>query len=112
MTKKQAIEDSIKHWKRMIRWAKKQPAKKTMNSITMRLAMYHKLHESWIGEYCALCKKFPKCKNCPVAKSYGICGMSAYCPKNSWADVNSSKNWGEWVIAAKQMLEQLKSLKR
>jgi hypothetical protein len=114
MTNAQAIGESIKHWKRMIRWAKKQKA----NGSAKILVMAKSLHEHWKGNHCPLCKKYTDiydyvdCFKCPLAKRYGECSGSNNIKGNNWQNVNSSTNWKVWIKEAKIMLKQLKSLVR
>ena len=104
MTKRQAIKASCEHWKRMIKWVKKQPRK----DYSSRSNMWHAIKENWRGGYCPLCKLYPNgCVDCPLAKKYGNC--SSY-DVNAWKSVAISFTWQEWLIAAKKMLKQLESL--
>lgn len=104
MTRKQAIEESIKHWERMIEWAEKQPKQDKVSFLRME----DELDESWSGDFCALCKGY--CATCPLRKKYGYCNIKN--PKNAWGKVYSSKTWSEWLKHAKVMLRQLKSLRK
>ena len=100
----EAIEESIKHWKRMIRWVKKQDKDDLVSQYTMG----DDIKEVWSSSDCALCAIFEvNCSNCPLGIRYGSCGFGS---KNAWIEVTQSDRWGEWLINAKVMLKQLKSL--
>jgi len=105
MTKKQAIEESIKHYKRMIKWAKKQP----QNDIALLMDMDTKLGETYGADDCPMCVKYriyPRCNVCPLGAKYND-GFSC---TPSWRAVFHSKTWGEWVIHAEVLLKDLKGL--
>ena len=104
MNKKQAIEDTIKHWKRMIRWAKKQKPRDRALWQTMN----DSIEETWQGDDCPLCKAYI-CEKCPLEKMYGEC--SGFNKKNLWETVNHSRTWGTWVKNAEKFLIQLTKLK-
>ena len=96
---KEAIEDSISHWKRMIAWAKKQDG----SVIVVLEDMIVAIHESWWGDDCALCTLYGgSCDDC-IAYSTELCGAI-------WNRVNCSITWSKWVKNAKVMLSTLKGL--
>ena len=99
MTKQQAIRKSIAHWKRMVRWAKKQDPL----SITEPTLMAHQLGEIWFCRDCPLCRKYQSCTDCPLKS----CGRGS-----AWGKVRrGSRTWGTWVQAAEQhMLPALEEL--
>lgn len=98
-----AIRKSIEHWQRMIQWAEKQPANKTVDSIDMSGAIY----ECWSGKHCELCLII-RCNDCPLAQEYGEC--SRFNKLNLWGTVAKSETWSEWVKNAKRFMKQLESL--
>lgn len=106
MTKSEAIKDSIAHWKRMIKWVKTQNPK----TITSPTLMNYRIKQDWIDLYCSLCKKYyndiDECLKCPLAIKYKPCSEKY----SSWRMVEMSINWEEWLINAKIMVKQLKSL--
>ena len=116
MTDKQAINDSVAHWKRMIWWVIeicilnplflfKRPNDEEMENIIL---------ESWYADFCPLCKKYfiknhsEECNRCPLKIKYGECDNPKN--KNRWIKVNKAKTWLTWLIHAFGMLRQLKSL--
>jgi len=106
MTKLQAIKKSIKHWEKMIKWAKE----KTSYS-PYYLTMKDSIGESWFEGDCPLCKKYMndstrECFGCPLGKKYGVCGTKS----NKWLAVYNSSTWGIWVLNANKLLRQLRSL--
>jgi len=110
------VKQSIKHWKRLIKWAEKQnpSEKKKMDSMSSSIG------ECWAGGDCPLCQAFSRknennyytCTICPLKKNIGSCNDNyEYSDnKNNWYKVNNSKTWADWIIQAKIMLEQLRSL--
>ena len=106
MTKKKAVEDSIKHWERMIKWAEGQPK----NNYCSRSKMHEVFGEDWSDGNCALCGKFYihySCEKCPQAKKHGACGRIG----GAWKTVTYSKTWEKWIKNAGVMLKQLRSLR-
>lgn len=109
MTKTKAIEDSIKHWARMIRWVGKEGGEKIVNEQHMISG----IEESWFAQGCALCKKYNStfnsgCSYCPLNKIGENCSSI----DSLWKNVQHSENWKEWVSYAKVMLKTLKSFRR
>lgn len=108
MTKKQAINNSIAHWKRMIKWARKQPVNRKPDIINM----FKAIGEIWHDDDCALCQKyyheFKGCDDCPLNKAFGECSSSKN--NNLWFTVIKSKSWGIWIVNAEAFLKQLESL--
>jgi hypothetical protein len=103
MTKLQAIKDSIKHWKRMRAWVKKQKK----SNVTDYYEMAKAIKETWTSGSCALCKFYePNCKSCPLVKKHTGCGGE----KTNWVKVDRSETWGEWYKNSTKMLKQLESL--
>ena len=114
-----AIDRSIRHWERMIKWAKKQK-KSLLVSGYDNPDMETEIGEYWNAYYCNLCKAFKTkegdelCFNnkiyCPLADKYGECGVRG--SENNFLRVHNSKTWGQWVYNANIMLKQLQSLRR
>lgn len=103
MTEKGAIRKSIKHWERMIKWAKKQ------DKYARPLYSYMELeiNESWYNGDCALCRFYKDyCYNCILSTEYVDC----YDDDSIWRLISDSNTWKEWIANAKQFLKQLKSL--
>jgi len=116
---KKALDESLKHWERMIRWADKQPLDTPVSQVEMK----EDIGETWIGEDCSLCKIFEDSSNdmfcqsnrlgliCPLYTKFGVCGVSGGVSTNLWHTVSTSKTWGDWVVNAKKFYSQLESLK-
>lgn len=108
MTKRKAIQESIRHWKRMVAWAKARDPKKAKDAVYNR--MVDDLDEWPCSDSCALCQKYfstkTYCTGCPLYESGNCCNeddsffLSAY-----WSDT-----WGDFVKAGKKMIKVLKSL--
>lgn len=114
MTELQAIKDSIKHWKVMRKWVKKQNKTELINKkqnkagLIKMSKMEFKIQTNWQAEHCTLCDLYYniKCIECPLRKKYGRCGQY----KNAWYAVSYSETWSEWYKHSTLMLKQLKSL--
>ena len=108
MTQNEAIQKSIDHWKEMIEWAGNQEPEGSTHNDEMKDA----INMLWGGKDCTLCKLYHdndnKCPKCPLQKKYGgCCGNDV---ENEWDKVYESDTWGEWLIHARLMYLQLKSL--
>jgi len=110
MTERQAINNSIAHWKRMIWWVIEICILNPFNLfrrpsyINMKLA----IGEYWQAKDCALCEKynsFLNCSRCPLGKKDNCKAMGSM-----WRKIDLSKTWRVWFIHAVGMLRQLKSL--
>jgi hypothetical protein len=104
-----AVDKSIIHWTRMIKWVEKQPPEDKIDSEKMK----REIGESWYMEDCFLCETYYDCNTlscdaCPLQRKYGICGNPE--AKNRWKGVDKAKKWSEWLEEAKVMLRQLESL--
>lgn len=104
-----ALRKSIRHWKRMLKWAKKQP--KDNPCTCSGLEMEDVIHEGWGGEYCPLCSLVSSGFRCPdcVLERIGKC----HCNESTspWKSVYHSDNWGEWVVAAEKMIAFMEEVK-
>ena len=110
MTEKQSIKEAIKHYDRMIAWAKKQnPDRKVvLKNESDSTEMQEKLGEDWYATYCPLCQQNKDiCESCPYNKKYGFCGGMG---KNAWFKLRLAKNYREWIMSAQKVKRQLKSL--
>ena len=113
MTEHEAIVASIEHWERMIKWAEEQDP----GARPMSLEMIRGIGKRWTGQYCPLCQWAAEisqsshhrtCTVCTLWRTYGLCENSG--SANAWSDVNRARSWGEWLVHARRMLVQLKSL--
>ncbi len=105
MTKQKAVQESAEHWERMIVWV---DSKNDKDSPPFDEEMKKAIGEDWYDNYCSLCKKFRGCQKCPLQESYGVCTNDDN--ENAWKSVYSSATWQEWLVNAKKLLEQIKSL--
>lgn len=96
------INKSIKHWERMINWAKSRPLReRTDDDLMLDL-----LGERWLTTDCNLCKTFRyeggkyQCENCPLT------GLNKQCEQtvSPWRSVDSSKTWKTWISNAEQYM--------
>ena len=116
---KKALDESLKHWERMLRWADKQPLDTPVSCVEMK----EDIGEIWTGDDCPLCKIFDESENdilcelrqlrliCPLYAKFGVCGVSGDVNPNLWHTVSTSATWGDWVVNAKKFYSQLESLK-
>lgn len=110
MSKATAIDLSIKHWQRMIKWAEKQPR----TGFADIEFMYKDLDEGRYSSDCALCKKyaadvFSHCGKCPIYSKYGECVQGGI--DHPYRKVVYSETWRTWIENAKKIVKALKGLK-
>ena len=101
---KQAIKDSIAHWKRMIAYAEQRQVFGRASPQEMKGT----LGEMWRGDDCPLCELFSdSCVRCPLSRGMftGSCCIE-------WLSVERAITWGEWVEAAHEMLALLEKIER
>ncbi len=104
LQKIQALKESIAHWKRMIKWVKRQDP----NGWASSNEMYYKLNETWGASACALCNIFNTinryhCQGCPIKSDPRCC--------KEYELVDDSNTWKEWLTNSKGMLKLLKTKK-
>jgi len=100
MTEKQAIKETKAHWRRMIKWAKKQDTDVDVDSNDM----YRAIGEYWVGDFCPLCVLVEeKCYNCILFNKFAKCSGNS---GNLWVTVGLSITWGEWVINAERFYKE------
>lgn len=93
------IKESIQHWKRMLKWAKKQPSRAYISSLRMR----DEIWETWFSDDCPLCREYKmECNQCKL----GDCDN----PKSCWGKVYNSRTWGIWCKNAELMIKRLEGL--
>jgi hypothetical protein len=112
MTKKEAIKDSLEHWKRMQEYAKKKPPEERYDINLMD-------YESGEGPFtsqCSLCSLYfirdfsegrciERCIGCPLKKeSWCLDDDSIY------NQVIDSSTWEEFVINSGKMIKVLQKL--
>lgn len=103
MTLKEALEDSIAHWERMIEWAKRQPPEKAVKYTEMAYCINEEPNES----HCALCKySLEFCNRCLVLKYDTSCCLLG----SIYREAVSPDTWGEWAESAKLMLDLLQTI--
>ena len=97
-------KDAIKHYKRMIKWAKKQPPLEKQRGHKMLKEM----GENWYSESCSYCKNYlippvpPGCWEC-VGN-----GIPKICCHGLWNKMRHASTWGDWITAAKKVLKYIK----
>ena len=106
---KEAVAQSVEHWKRMMEWAEMQDLEEQISSVHMKMM----LGENWYAEDCPLCQQFlreggGKCGGCPLFMVFGSCEDKE--AMNAWIEVVHAKDWEEWLEGAEVMLEQLKTV--
>jgi hypothetical protein len=100
---KEAIDQSIEHWERMIRFAKTQPLKEEPKEYLI----YKALQEDWHDDDCALCRENEDCSTCPLPLLNECCDDEG----STWDKVDHSKTWEEWLNWAYIMLDNLEKCK-
>ena len=108
-TEHKAIVDSIEHWERMIAWAEKQDPGDLVSSDDMLVG----IGEIWGGADCPLCQLArvearDSCFLCTLGCTHGHC--NAQRSANAWSDDKMARHWKDWLMHARRMLVQLKSL--
>ena len=101
------IQESIDHWNRMLKWAKKQRSKAHPESYFMEEV----IGESWYGDHCPLCNKYRTmdcCGDCPLSIAGHECGYT----NSPWWKVFDSDTWGKWCKNAKRMIKVLEELEK
>lgn len=100
-----ATVESIEHWKRMMVWV---ALNTHWDAEPDAQQMFDAIGEHWAGIYCSLCNLWGKggCnKACPIFK----CDEEY---SGVWRRVAMSATWGQWLSAAKVMLDLLKSTEK
>jgi len=95
----EAVNESIKHWNRMIAWVRTQPEGDLVYDRAMRGA----IGESWYGSDCPLCALYGRCVDCPLAMADRPCNARG----SAWRTVEDSTIWREWIAAALRMIDVL-----
>ena len=105
MTKRaiRAVKQSIKHWERMVTYARKRDKETHYDYRDMS----NDINETTGTEDCALCQYYKEsCDDCLLGIKHGACGEE----RNAYNKVVHAKTWGDFVKAGNHMLRQLKSL--
>ena len=102
---KSALEKSIAHWERMIKFVKTQPKE----DYPYPNKMISVIGETWSGKDCALCGLFSYygCKRCPLNTPELQCDKD----DSPYDKVANSTTWEEWLENAQIMLNTLKEVK-
>jgi len=100
----EAVNESIKHWNRMIAWVRTQPE----GNPARDNVMYDAIGEAWYGKNCPLCNQHEECSTCPLALADRPCSYEG----SVWSNVDYSSTWGDWIDAALHMVEALTVIAR
>ena len=104
--KLEALDESIRHWKRMIKWIRNRPSLARARKEIMKKY----LGENWSGVYCSLCDLYsdtPNCRKCPLSK-YDLCCRE----ENSiYSKIKDAFNWNDWHKHAVNMFDKLKLIR-
>ena len=109
MTVVEALEDSIRHWQRMIRFVMQFENREDREPDPFFMQDW--LGEDWLGSYCALCvKNDDNCEDCILAEFYMHCNTLAIrmSDLSIWEHIKSAKSWSIWLKYAVLMEEKLK----
>jgi hypothetical protein len=109
---KEELKQSLRHYWRMRKWAKKQDGRTKINQLDIE----EDIGESWDGEFCILCKTYGVfcasygvfCDCCPLYLNDHDCNEI----KSPWIKLNASKTWGQWIKAATEMARVIMKLPR
>ena len=103
-----AAKESLKHWKRMQRWVKKQPPENKVN----KFLMFQDIAEMWYGFSCALCNLFSGRCQCHIQEVE--CPINPWCLNelSAWRKVNEAITWNEWLRASEGMIKELERVIR
>jgi hypothetical protein len=98
LTKK---EIALKHYDKMIEWAKAQPE----NDIQDKFEMMHAISENWDASSCIYCDTVNiHTGKCVLVKSKDkICNNGSNCCNSLWLKMNQSYTWKEWIEKAKKV---------
>lgn len=103
---KEIKKAAIKHYKKMIKWAKKQDPHKIVLETDMKKA----IGEDWHGSSCPYCLHFNAIKTIYICWRCPLSGGpdDSCCCGRLWHDLNASHYWGLWVKNAKEVLKYIK----
>ena len=98
------------HYYRMVMFVIEQDQTIMCNEASM----LEQIGESWDGEYCPLClyarrltkSRYALCGECFITTRTTKCG---YGTDNLWSRLCHSKTWGQWTIAASQIMYWLEA---
>lgn len=100
-------KEAIKHYNRMIEWAKIQNPEEAVDYYLMEVA----IGEDWWAGYCPFCKNFG-CMVCPLNTEFektqdqnhydpdkrnDYYGSSKNCCEGLWSKMSKSETWKEWI---------------
>lgn len=108
MTALQALNKSLVHWDRMIKWVTRQDPTDKARSRRMEAD----IHESWYEWSCPLCQNFRCGKSCGIDCPLVVYGYQCTDDNSVWEQVANARTWGKWLSCAKNMVRMLKSCKR
>ena len=104
----EALNESIKHWERMITFAKTRKGKEFVSDVEM----FTVIGETWNSGSCPLCKlHLYGCSKCILRILYGNCDnletslTGTY--ENVWSEVSNANIWSDWIKNANVMVKQL-----
>ncbi len=107
MTEQKVLQESAEHWDRMIRYVE---GKNDRTVFPDYYEMKKDIDEYWFADSCPLCSAYEndpaECPKCPLAKAFGPC----WSVSNIWFSVRISKTWAEWLLSARTMVKQIRSL--
>jgi len=102
MTLKMALYSSIKHWRRMIKWAKTQNPDTEPNHRDLWLG----LQTVWNHGGCDVCKYFFMHLEEKCVLNPDCCTKIRICHE-AWNKLNFSKTWKEWIGYSQEFLAVL-----
>jgi len=102
-------KDTIKHYKRMIKWVKKQSPDDSVNSNKM----FREIGENWYSPSCSYCKKYLSSNDKPATTECWRCELRSTsvpirCCNGLWNYMEIACRWKEWILAAKKVLKYIK----
>lgn len=98
-------KETIKHYNRMIKWAKKQPQEGLVNVKFM----FSEIGEDWFSEYCEYCKLKNRGYRCKlIPKKDEACFGGSNCCDGLWLNMYETRIWKQWIEGAKLVKDYIK----
>lgn len=98
----QKKKDALAHYRRMIKWAKKQPKRQPPHREIMR----GEIGEEWHGADCVYCvEEKGKCMFCVLNG-----GAAAFnCCNGLWYKMATAGSWESWIYYAEKIVQYIKN---
>ena len=99
---------SVRHWERMVAWARTRDEKDGVSMGDMVSA----IGESWGAEDCALCRLYYDPEEHRCEKGCPLVGVGQGCLEwfSAYRAVERADTWGQWIGFAEEMVEVLRGI--